>query len=63
MKGLLDDAYELADKLRRTLDEAAAAAGEEPMFGDRAAPIQALANDADDLASRIDNQRTALRGS
>jgi hypothetical protein len=70
VKGLLDDAYELAVQLRDTLQDAADQAADEPWaqrtFGHRAAPAQELANTADeldDIANRIDRQRTALRGS
>lgn len=67
MKGLLDDAYELAVNLRDTLQDAADTATDEPsnqrMFGHRVTPVQELADSADDLANRLDRQRTALRGS
>jgi hypothetical protein len=67
VKGLLDDAYELAVKLRDTLQDAADEVTDEPwaqrMFGHRVAPVQELADSADDLGNRIDRQRIALRGS
>jgi hypothetical protein len=63
VKGLLDDAYELAVKLRGTLDEALAEVDEEPLRWTSTLNVRLMRNSADDLASRIDNQRTALRGS
>lgn len=64
MSGLvaqLEDARELAEKLRDEL--AMCAATEEDRFETRTASrITDLADAADDLVSRIDNLRTALRG-
>lgn len=62
MKGLLDDAYELAVKLRDTLEEAAALAAHAPTPRGLAA-VEDSRDAADDLANRLDRQRTALRGS
>jgi hypothetical protein len=62
VKGLLDDAYELAVQLRDTLEEAAAFAAHAPTPRGLAAN-EDLRDSADDLANRIDRQRTALRGS
>jgi hypothetical protein len=62
MRGLLDDAYELAEKLKDALADAEGIAGEQysPRLVTR---VGDLAAQADDLASRIDNLRSALRGS
>lgn len=59
----LDDAYALAERLHETLRDAELGAvdNHEPYV--RVSHIRDLKDAADDLASRIDNQRTALRGS
>jgi hypothetical protein len=60
----LEDARELAEKLRDALSETAAAALEAmpPPQWTVGARVEDLWHAADDLASRIDNLRTALRG-
>lgn len=60
LRGLLDDAAPLADKLHWVLTQAASGAAddESPQVE---ADISALSSLADDLVSRIDLQRHALR--
>jgi hypothetical protein len=62
MKGHLDDAYELAAKLHTTLCEATAEAEDHYAPGATYRRLGELTDAADDLMSRIDNQRTALTG-
>ena len=62
MSGLvaqLEDARELAEKLRDSLSDAAVGT---PSQIDCVRRVADLADAADDLVSRIDNLRTALRG-
>jgi hypothetical protein len=63
VKGLLDDAYELAERLHETLRDAELGAvdNNEPYV--RVSHIRDLKDAADDLGNQIDRQRTALRGS
>ena len=61
----LDEALGLAERLRDELAAVALAAADEPWnqraFGAPAAPLQQLADDADDLASRIALTRSDQR--
>lgn len=63
MKGLLDDAYELAVKLRGTLEDAEGLADDGAYPPRVVTSVGELAAQADDLGNQIDRQRTALRGS
>lgn len=62
MRGLLDDAYELVVKLRDTLAETVGAAIDEGFAIRVEENVRDLFDVADDLANRIDRQRTNLRG-
>lgn len=59
LKGTLDDAYTLADKLRNELRDVAAAAVDQH-GQELVADAFALLYTADDLASRIDNLTRTL---
>lgn len=61
MKGLLDDAYELAERLHETLRDAELGAADNHRCYVHVSRIRDLKDAADDLANRIDNQRTELR--
>jgi arginine repressor len=58
LKGSLDDCYEAAEKLRYELNGAVLStnAGDNTIL-----TLSEMADEADDLASRIDNLRSALR--
>jgi hypothetical protein len=57
--GVLDDAHELAEKLRGLLDDATGLASESHISA--ANELTELTDVVDDVASRIDARRTELR--